>query len=101
MTKSPKNGQIIIAYRVTQKKKKNDIYTYFLLAICVTLYAMIICPFFGDFITIQCLLAAVYGNLATSLGFYFNKAKKENCQGGITYDAVMQNIESSDNDAQG
>ena len=72
-----------------------------MLAICVTLYAMIICPFFGDFITIQCLLTVVYGNLATSLGFYFNKAKKENCQGGITYDAVMQNIESSDNDAQG
>ena len=85
--------------KITASKKY--VYISFLLAICVTLYAMIICPFFGDFITIQYLLTAVYGNLATSLGFYFNKAKKENCQGGITYDAVMQNIESNDNDAQG
>lgn len=80
---------------------KRYVYISFLLAICVTLYAMIICPFFGDFVTIQYLLTVVYGNLATSLGFYFNKAKKENCQGGITYDAAMQNIEKSDNDAQG
>ena len=80
---------------------KRYVYISFLLAICVTLYAMIICSIFGDFITIQYLLIAVYGNLATCLEFYFNKAKKENCQGGITYDAVMQNIESSDNDAQG
>lgn len=80
---------------------KRYVYISFSLAICVTLYAMIICPFFGDFATIQYLLTVVYGNLATSLGFYFNKAKKENCQGGITYDAVMQNIEKSDNDAQG
>lgn len=80
---------------------KKYVYISFSLAVCVTLYAMIICPFFGDFITIQYLLTAVYGNLATSLGFYFNKAKKENCQGGITYDAVMQNIENSDNNAQG
>lgn len=80
---------------------KRYVYISFLLAICVTLYAMIICPFFGDFATIQYLLTVVYGNLATSLGFYFNKAKKENCQGGITYDAAMQNIEKSDNDAQG
>lgn len=80
---------------------KRYVYISFLLAICVTLYAMIICPFFGDFATIQYLLTVVYGNLATSLGFYFNKAKKENCQGGITYDAAMQNIGKSDNDAQG
>ena len=85
--------------KITASKKY--VYISFLLAICVTLYAMIICPIFGDFITIQYLLTAVYGNLATSLGFYFNKAKKENCQGGITYDAVMQSIENSDNDAQG
>lgn len=80
---------------------KRYVYISFSLAICVTLYAMIICPFFGDFITIQYLLTVVYGNLATSLGFYFNKAKKENCQGGITYDAIMQSVENSDNDAQG
>ena len=80
---------------------KRYVYISFLLAICVTRYAMIICPFSGDFITIQYLLTVVYGNLATSLGFYFNKAKKENCQGGITYDAIMQNVENSDNDAQG
>lgn len=85
--------------KITASKKY--VYISFLLAICVTLYAMIICPFFGDFVTIQYLLTVAYGNLATSLGFYFNKAKKENCQGGITYDAVMQSIENSDNDAQG
>lgn len=85
--------------KITASKKY--VYISFVLAICITLYAMVICPFFGDFITIQYLLTAVYGNLATSLGFYFNKAKKENCQGGITYDAVMQNIENNDNDAQG
>lgn len=86
-------------HKLTASKKY--VYISFSLAACVTLYAMIICPLFGDFITIQYLLTAVYGNLATSLGFYFNKAKRENCQGGITYDAVMQNVEDSDNDAQG
>ena len=85
--------------KITASKKY--VYISFSLAVCVTLYAMIICPLFGDFITIQYLLTAVYGNLATSLGFYFNKAKKENCQGGITYDTIMQNTESSDNNAQG
>lgn len=85
--------------KITASKKY--VYISFSLAVCVALYTMIICPLFGDFITIQYLLTAVYGNLATSLGFYFNKAKKENCQGGITYDAIMQNVENSDNDAQG
>ena len=40
------------------------------------------------------LITASYGNLATALGFYFNKAKRENTRGGITYDKAMQNDDS-------
>lgn len=60
------------------------------LACIVTLYAMVIEPLFGAVMMLNYLIPAAYGNLATALGFYFNKAKKENSIGGIVYDSVMQ-----------
>lgn len=60
------------------------------LVCAVTLYAMIIEPLFGAILMLNYLIPAAYGNLATALGFYFNKAKKENSVGGITYDLAMQ-----------
>ena len=64
------------------------------LACIVTLYVMVIPPFVGDYSIFVYLITASYGNLATALGFYFNKAKRENTRGGITYDKAMQNDDS-------
>lgn len=89
--------------RKTQKKKKRKAssskrYVWFSIALvcAVTLYAMVIEPLFGAIMMLNYLIPASYGNLATALGFYFNKAKKENSAGGIVYDSVMQNMNSDD-----
>lgn len=90
--------QLMSKKRKTQKKKKRKAssskrYIWFSisLACIVTLYAMVIEPLFGPVMMLNYLIPAAYGNLATALGFYFNKAKKENSIGGIVYDSVMQN----------
>ena len=37
------------------------------------------------------LIPAVFTELATATGFYYNKAKRENLKGGIVYENVMKN----------
>lgn len=68
------------------------------LACLITLYTMIIAPLVGDYSVFVYLITASYGNLATALGFYFNKAKRENTKGGITYEAAMLEIENENSD---
>lgn len=59
------------------------------LAGIVTAYAMVCSPIFGDMPMLCYLIPAAYGNLATALGFYFEKSKKENTKGGIVYETAM------------
>ena len=66
------------------------------LAGTVTVYAMAISPIFGDIPMLSYLIPAVYGNLATSLGFYFKKSERENTKGGIIYGTAMR----ADNDQE-
>ena len=45
------------------------------------------------------LLTFVGAPVAVAIGFYYEKAKKENMKGGITYDTAMLNMGDADDGA--